>query len=135
MTYDEKLVERIRTIVPPSPNVEERKMFGGIAFLVDGKMFVGVDKTDLMVRVGPTEYAAALARAHVRPMDFTGRPLTGYVYVSARGTRTDDAIAEWVRKALEFVVALPAKPKPKPKPKPRTKAKTKTRPKTKTKRG
>lgn len=118
MTYDEKLVERVRRVVPSSAKVEEKKMFGGVAFLVDGKMFVGVANSDLMVRVGPAAYAAALARAHVRPMDFTGRPLTGYVYVNARGTRTDVAVAEWVRQAREFVVTLPVKSRPKARPTP-----------------
>ena len=93
-------------------------MFGGVAFLVDGKMFVGVADNDLMVRVGAEAYAAALARAHVRPMDFTGRPLTGYVYVSADGTRTDVAVAGWVRQAMKFVGTLPAKSKSRPNKRP-----------------
>lgn len=131
MTYDEKLVERVRRVVPPSAKVEEKKMFGGVAFLVDGKMFVGVADTDLMVRVGPEAYAPALARAHVRPMDFTGRPLTGYVYVNADGTRTDVAVAEWVRQAMNFVGTLHSKTKSKAKkarrPRPRPKRKLKPR--------
>ncbi len=113
MTYDEKLVERIRRVVPPTPNIFLSSMFGGVAFLVDGKMFVGVANNDLMVRAGPEAYAAALARTHVRPMDFTGRPLTGYIYVSADGTRSDVAVAEWVRVALAFVGTLPARTKTK----------------------
>ena len=128
MTYDEKLVERVRRVVPPSANIDERKMFGGVAFLVDGKMFVGVANNDLMVRVGPEACAAALARAHVRPMDFTGRPLTGYVYVSADGTRTDVAVAEWVRQATKFVGTLPAKSKTKKARRPRPRPKRKLKP-------
>jgi TfoX/Sxy family transcriptional regulator of competence genes len=107
MTYDEKLVERIRRVIPPTGDVVEKKMFGGVAFLLDGKMFVGVASKDLMVRVGPEAYEAALARPHVRPMDFTGRPLTGYVYVSASGSRTEDAVVGWVRQAMTFVRTLP----------------------------
>lgn len=112
MTYDEQLVARIRRVVPPTAALAERKMFGGVAFLVGGKMVVGVTGTDLMVRVGPAAYEAALARAHVRPMDFTGRPLTGYVYVGAKGTRTAAAVAGWVAQAMRFVATLsPAAPR------------------------
>jgi TfoX/Sxy family transcriptional regulator of competence genes len=122
MTYNEQLVERIRRVIPPATNIDEKKMFGGVAFLADGKMFVGVANDDLMVRVGPDAYTAALARTHVRPMDFTGRPLTGYVYVNTDGTRTDAKVSEWVQKALTFVGTLPAKKKtakkpPRPRPK------------------
>src|SRR5438067_649851 len=106
MTYDEKLVERVRRVIPPNGNVIEKKMFGGVAFLLDGKMFVGIANKDLMVRVGPEAYDAALARQHVRPMDFTGRPLTGYVYVNAVGSRTDAAVSAWVLQAMRFVRAL-----------------------------
>src|SRR6266545_297044 len=109
MTYDEKLAERIRRVIPPTGDIVEKKMFGGVAFLLDGKMFVGIADEDLMVRVGPDAYEAALAHPHVRAMDFTGRPLTGYVYVSATGSRTDDAVADWVQQAMRFVRALPKK--------------------------
>jgi TfoX/Sxy family transcriptional regulator of competence genes len=118
MTYDEKLAERIRRVLPATTDITEKKMFGGVAFLLDGKMFAGVANKDLMVRVGPEAYEASLARRHVRPMDFTGRPLTGYVYVSPAGLRTDDAAAEWVEHAMRFVRALPAKKKKPKKKKP-----------------
>jgi TfoX/Sxy family transcriptional regulator of competence genes len=103
MTYDEKLAARIRGVLPKTTGIAEEKMFGGVAFLLDGKMFVGVANKDLMVRVGPEAYETALARPHVRPMDFTGRPLTGYIYVNATGSRTDDAVADWVQQAMQFV--------------------------------
>jgi hypothetical protein len=83
-------------------------MFGGIAFLLDGKMICGLANEDLMVRVGPERYEAALAEKHVRPMDFTGRPLKGYVYVSPEGARTDRAIQGWVELAAAFVGTLDA---------------------------
>lgn len=108
MAYDEKLAARIRTALPPTAAITERKMFGGLAFMLDGKMFVGVTGTDLMVRVGAAGHAAALARPHVRPMDFTGVPLTGFVYVGAKGTRTAAALATWIAGAMTFVKALPA---------------------------
>jgi TfoX/Sxy family transcriptional regulator of competence genes len=111
MTYDEKLAERVRRVIPPTGDIVEKKMFGGVAFLLDGKMFVGIADNDLMVRVGPDAYTAALARPHVRPMDFTGRPLTGYVYVGTTGSRTDDAVADWVGQAMRFVGTLSRKTK------------------------
>ena len=106
MAYDEKLADRIRQAVGPRADVAEKKMFGGIAFLVDGKMFCGIVKDDLMVRVGPEHYEASLAKAHVRPMDFTGRPMNGYVYVGPGGSRTVKAIAKWVEQGAAFVALL-----------------------------
>lgn len=107
MAYDEALADRIRRALGPRPDVTERKMFGGIAFLLDGKMFVGIAKDELMVRVGPDGHEAALAEAHVRPMDFTGRPMNGYVFVTAPGCRTAKAVARWVGRAAAFVATLP----------------------------
>lgn len=112
MAYDEALVARIRRALPKGA-ITERAMFGGIAFLLDGKMFVGVATEDMMVRVGPDAYEDALGRAHARPMDFTGRPLTGYVFVAPKGTRTAAQVASWVRRAIAFVKTLPNKPKKK----------------------
>jgi TfoX/Sxy family transcriptional regulator of competence genes len=111
MPYDSNLAARIRRVLPPRSAITERAMFGGLAFLLDGKMFCGIVDRDLMVRVGPTAYEDALARPHTRPMDFTGRPLTGYVYVSAAGSRTDVAVRRWVRDAIAFVATLPASKK------------------------
>lgn len=110
MAYDKKLVERLRKALGTRDKVTEKKMFGGVAFLLDGKMFVGVNDADLMVRVGPDNYERALARPHVRPMDFTGRPLTGYVYVAEAGYRGAD-LARWANQAADFVETVPAKPK------------------------
>lgn len=128
MSYDEKLAERIRRVIPPTEDIVEKKMFGGVAFLLGGKMFIGINDRDLMVRVGAEAYEATLSRPHVRPMDFTWRPLTGYVYVSPAGSRTDEAVAGWVRHAMQFVRSLPAKSKPKrarPRPRARRPAKSK----------
>ena len=101
MAYDEKLADRIRKIV--GPEVTEKKMFGGVAFLLDGKMFCGIAKDDLMVRVGPDAYEASLAKAHVRPMDFTGRPMNGYVFVGPAGSRTETQVRAWVERGAAFV--------------------------------
>jgi TfoX/Sxy family transcriptional regulator of competence genes len=117
MAYDEKLAERIRSALGDHPGVTEKKMFGGIAFLLDGSMFVGIVKNDLMVRVGPEAYEAALSELHVRPMDFTGRPMVGYVFVGPEGNKTVRSVAKWVKRGAEFVTTLPAK-KAKPKRRP-----------------
>ena len=110
MSYDEKLADRIRRALGPRDDVEERKMFGGLAFLRGGRMFCGISKDDLMVRVGPEGYEAALEKPHVRPMDFTGRPLKGYVYVAPDGRRTDAALRAWVNLSASFVGTLPPAP-------------------------
>ncbi len=106
MAYDDQLAERMRGILAGAPGVDEKKMFGGVAFLKEGKMFCGIVKDDLMVRVGPEHYDAALAEAHVRPMDFTGRPMNGYVFVGPGGTRTEKAIKSWVDLGAAFVATL-----------------------------
>lgn len=118
MAYDEALVERVRRALGTRAGITEKKMFGGVAFLLDGKMFIGIATEDLMVRVGPAAHEAALAEAHVRPMDFTGRPMKGYVFVSPAGCRTDKAVARWVERGTAFVATVEkAKRKPKAKPK------------------
>ena len=114
MAYDEKLAERIRAAVGPRPEIAEKKMFGGIAFLLDGKMFIGVAEDKLMVRVGPEAHAKALAEPHALPMDFTGRPMKGYVFVAAAGVRTVAAVKKWTERALAFVATVEAKPKKRP---------------------
>jgi TfoX/Sxy family transcriptional regulator of competence genes len=81
MAFDPELAERVRTVLAGRPDITERRMFGGLAFLVDGKMFIGIRNASLMARVGPQRHEDALALPHVRPMDFTGRPMKGYVYV------------------------------------------------------
>ena len=107
MAYDEKLAERVRGAVAKRSRIEEKRMFGGLAFLLGGRMFCGVLDDDLMVRVGPARYAAALSRPNVRPMDFTGRPITGFVYVGARGVKTAASVAKWVREAVDYALTLP----------------------------
>ncbi len=111
MPYDEGLAERIRSLIADDPRVTEKKMFGGVAFLLDGKMFVGIVKDDLMVRVGPERYEESLQGAHVRPMDFTGKPMLGYVYVAPDGVEEETQLAKWVRLGAKFVATLPAKTK------------------------
>ena len=90
MVYDEKLAERIRIIIRKNKNVTEKKMFGGLSFLLNGKMCCGVLKDILVVRVNPIESNMLLKKPHVRPMDFTGRPIKGFLYVSADGYKTEN---------------------------------------------
>ena len=117
MSYDEKLATRVRQALGPRDDVVEKKMFGGLCFMVNGAMCCGLTPTDLMVRVGPDQYDAALAEPHARPMDFTGRPLKGMVYVAPAGLRTQAALASWVARGVAFVASLPAKKPRKQKPK------------------
>ena len=112
MAYDEALASRIAKILEDTPQVEPKKMFGGIAFMVKEHMCVGVINTELMARVGPENYEAALTHTHAREMNFTGKPLKGMVYVSQEGISSDADLREWIDKCLAFVNTLPAKQKP-----------------------
>jgi TfoX/Sxy family transcriptional regulator of competence genes len=103
MSYDENLATRIRALLAERDDVVEKKMFGGLCFMVNGAMCCGLTKSDFMVRVGADHYEEALAQPHARPMDFTGRPLKGMVYVAPEGLRTKAALARWVRRGIEFV--------------------------------
>jgi hypothetical protein len=107
MAYDEKLASRVRALLEGKRGIAEKRMFGGIAFLLRGKMCCGVLKDDLVVRVGSERYSVALSRPHVRPMDFTGRPIIGFVYVGPRGVKTAAALAKWLNEAVEHAMSLP----------------------------
>jgi len=111
MAYNEKLAERVRAIVGDRPDLTERKMFGGIAFMLNGNMFCGITRDDLMVRVGPESFAEALASPGARPMDFTGRPMKGMAFVGPEAYATDEQLRGWVGQTLEYVRSLPAKKK------------------------
>jgi TfoX/Sxy family transcriptional regulator of competence genes len=109
MAYDEVLADRVRQALEGRLGLTERKMFGGIAWMLEGNMCVGVLGEDLMVRVGPDGWEDALDEPHVRPMDFTGRPLKGYVYVAPTGCASDEALLDWTRRGAEFAATLPPK--------------------------
>jgi TfoX/Sxy family transcriptional regulator of competence genes len=109
MAYDEGVAERLREVYADTPGVVEKKMFGGLAFMVGGHMSCGVVNDTLMVRVGPDLYADALSRPHARAMDFTGKSLKGFVYVDPAGFESDEALASWVGLSVSFVVSLPPK--------------------------
>lgn len=109
MAYDEKLAERVRKTLGRRRGVTEKKMFGGLCFLVNGNMACGVEKENLVIRVGPEHYERALSRPEARPMDFTGRALKGFVYVSPPGFRTAAALKKWVELGAGFARSLPKK--------------------------
>jgi TfoX/Sxy family transcriptional regulator of competence genes len=103
MPYNKALAERIRRALTSRRDIEEKKMFGGVAFMLGGKMFCGIVGDDLMVRVGPGRYEECLSIAHVRPMDFSGKPMRGYVFVDPQGCKTAGALAKWIGRGVEFV--------------------------------
>lgn len=109
MAYDEKLAAQVRDELGQEPGYSERKMFGGLCFLLHGNMACGVLKDELLVRVGKDGYEQALAQPHVRPMDFTGRVSKGMVYVAAAGLRDAPALRRWVRVGAGFATSLPPK--------------------------
>jgi TfoX/Sxy family transcriptional regulator of competence genes len=109
MAFDEALAERVRKALKGRREITEKKMFGGLAFLLRGNMCCGVVGDELMVRVGPESYDNAMSARHVRPMDFTGKPMRGLVYVTPPGTASDRAVKAWVTRGAEFARSLPAK--------------------------
>ncbi len=109
MAYDEGLAERVRRILAAQRGVVERQMFGGLAFMVHGHMCCGVNGDELMLRVGPAAYAEVLAMPHAREMDFTKRPMRGFVYVETAGFEEDEDLRTWIDLALNFALSL--KPK------------------------
>ena len=109
MAYDEAVAGRVRKALEGSPDVVEKRMFGGIAFMVRGNMCCGVIRERLMLRVGPKGYETALSRPHAKAMDFTGRPMKGMVYVDPEGYATPRDLKMWIEKARQFALSLPAK--------------------------
>lgn len=109
MAYDEGLAERLREVLQERPGITEKKMFGGLCLLSRGHMVVGIVGEALMARVGPAAYEKALRRPQVRVMDFTGRPMKGYVFVDPPGFEEDRDLKRWVDDSLEFVKTLPEK--------------------------
>ncbi len=113
MAYDEHLADRVRAALPGDADVTERKMFGGLAFLLDGHMFVGVIGDELMVRIGRQAAEQALARDDVREMDFTGRPSKNMIFLQPSGL-DEASLDNWVSEAADFVRSLPPKPNGRP---------------------
>ena len=109
MAFDEALAARIRDALSRRKGIDERKMFGGICFLLDGNLLVGVWKDSLIARLGPDEGEAALREPHVRAFDITGRPMRNWVLVEPEGVEDDGQLAGWIERATKFVEKLPAK--------------------------
>lgn len=109
MAYDEGVAERLRDALAAESGLSEKKMFGGVAFLLDGNMCCGVNGENLMLRLGAEAAADALERPHARPMDFTGRPMKGFVFVDPPGYESDADLEAWVARAIGFARTLPAK--------------------------
>ena len=115
MAYDERLANRVRDLLAGDPALSERKMFGGLAFMLDGNMCCGIVADRLMLRLGADLSEQALKRTHVQPMDFTGRPMTGMVFVAPEGLH-GKALRTWVELATGFARTLPPKRRMEPTP-------------------
>ena len=111
MAYDEVLAERIARLLKGKKRVVQKQMFGGVCFLWNGHMCCGVAGEQLVVRVGPERYESVLQKRDVTPMDFTGRPLRGFVYVMPQGLRSRAALKMWIDLSLRYAESLPAKRK------------------------
>jgi hypothetical protein len=109
MAFSEALAERIRKRLARRKNVEEKKMFGGVGFLLNGNMLVGVWKESLIVRLDAEEGEAAMLEPHVKPFDITGRPMKGWLLLEPAGVEGDAQLSGWIGRALKFVATLPAK--------------------------
>ncbi len=109
MAFDEAVAERVHNTLAGSPDVVEKRMFGGIAFMIRGNMCCGVIDDRLLLRVGPDGYEAAQSRPHAKPMDFTGRPMKGFVFVEPKGFASAGDLTAWIARAIMFALSLPAK--------------------------
>jgi TfoX/Sxy family transcriptional regulator of competence genes len=109
MAYDEGLAERIREVLGDNPEIKEKKMFGGLVFMLHGNMACGLIKEDFMVRVGAANYDETLRKPHARKMEFTGKPMKGFIMIDAEGYEDDKALASWVEQGVDYVRSLPAK--------------------------
>ena len=105
MAYEEKLAQRIGSILQSRPEVSNKKMFGGLCFLLSGNMLCGINEDKLMARVGPENYDHALKQKYATQMDFTGKPMKGMIYVLPEGVKTKDSLTKWI----DFVSTLPKK--------------------------
>jgi hypothetical protein len=115
MAYDPHLAERLRSLLKARRGVTEKAMFGGLAFLLHGKMFCGILGSELLARVGPDAHDTAMARPHVRIMDFTGRPMRGYVFVGPAAIATAAQLQRWVNECQAHAATLPDKASKTPK--------------------
>jgi TfoX/Sxy family transcriptional regulator of competence genes len=110
MAYNAATAERLRQALHDTPGLSERQMFGGLCLMLAAKMFAGIVGDDLMLRVGPERFAELLARPAARLMDFTGRPMSGFLYVAPAGFAANADLHGWLSCALAFVASLPSEP-------------------------
>lgn len=109
MVSNEQLAGKIRDLIAKRRGFAEKKMFGGVAFMLNGNMCFGTIKDDLVVRVGPEHYKDALAQRHARPMDFTGRPIKGFIFVDSKGWSNDATLKRWLDLGIDHASSLPKK--------------------------
>jgi hypothetical protein len=111
MAYDEGLAQRTAEVLDELqlPQLVEKRMFGGVGYMVQGNMACGVNRDQLIVRIGPEHYQEALARPHTKPFDITGRPMRGWVMVGPEGYESDDHLKEWIQHGVDFARTLPPK--------------------------
>ena len=109
MAFDESLAARIRGALARRKGVEEKKMFGGVGFLLNGNLLIGIWKDSRCVRLGPEQAEEALLEPHVKEFDITGKPMKRWVLVKSAGVEGDEQLKDWIERALKFVKTLPAK--------------------------
>jgi hypothetical protein len=109
MAFDEKLANRVRSQLGSQRGLAEKKMFGGLAFLLNGNMCCGIQGDELIVRIAPEQTDEALSRRHTRIFDLSGRPMKGWILVQPPGLKTKAALAKWVGAGVEYASSLPAK--------------------------
>jgi TfoX/Sxy family transcriptional regulator of competence genes len=109
MPYDEGLAHRLRDLLADRPSVVEKRMFGGVGFIVQGNMCCGIHEDELIVRVGTDQYEEAVTKPHARVFDLTGRPMKGWVCVDPAGFESDEDLADWVEQGWQFASSLPPK--------------------------
>lgn len=108
MAYDLKLADRIRSELEGMPFVE-KKMFGGVGFLLNGNLACGVNNDNLLVRIDPEKQDTLLKKPHAKPFDLTGKPMKGWLVVEADGVKTDRQLNAWIKEGIEFALTLPPK--------------------------
>ena len=109
MAYDKKLEERIQEKLKGTRGLIEKKMFGGVGFMIHGNMACGILKDDLIVRINPDQHDEVMKRPHIKPFDNMGRPMAGWLLVTPEGCKTDKALADWVKMGIDFAKSFPPK--------------------------
>ncbi len=109
MAYDQELTSRMRAVLYGSPGVTERKMFGGVAFMINGNLACGVQGEGIIVRVGQAAHEAAMQKPHVHVFDFSGKPMKGWVVVDSEGVASDSELSAWVEAGKSYAGSLPPK--------------------------